>query len=96
MDGLLILLPALVIDLTLGEPPPIIHPVVWMGKVVSFLMRGGSERSPVAQFLYGLGVVLATVGIFVIPVCFFLSYLKSISLIAYVAIAALILKISFS
>jgi len=96
MDGLLILLPALVIDLTLGEPPPIIHPVVWMGKVVSFLMRGGSARSPVAQFLYGLGVVLATVGIFVVPVYFFLSYLKGISLIAYVAIAALILKISFS
>lgn len=43
MDILLILSVALAIDLALGEPPRPIHPVVWMGKVASFLERGGDE-----------------------------------------------------
>jgi len=93
---LLILLLALVIDLTLGEPPRVIHPVVWMGKVVSYLIKGGGERSPTVQFLYGLGVVLVTAGIFVVPVYFVLFYLKSLSLVAYVVLAAVIFKTSFS
>jgi adenosylcobinamide-phosphate synthase len=96
MDVLLILLLALAIDLVLGEPPGVVHPVAWMGKVVSFLIRGGSGHSPKLQFLYGLGVVLVTVGIFAVPVYFILFYLKSLSLVAYVILAALILKSSFS
>lgn len=96
MDVLLILLLALAIDLTLGEPPRVIHPVVWMGKVVSYLIKGGGIRSPTKQFLYGLGVVLVTAGIFVVPVYFILFYLKSLSLVAYIVLAALIFKTSFS
>jgi adenosylcobinamide-phosphate synthase len=96
MDVLLILLLALAIDLALGEPPQFIHPVVWMGKVVSFLIKGGRARSPRVQFFYGLGVVLLTAGIFVVPVYFILFYLKGLSLIAYIVLAAVILKTSFS
>jgi adenosylcobinamide-phosphate synthase len=96
MDALFILLLALVVDLALGEPPTVIHPVVWMGKVVSFLTRGRSGCSPAAQFLRGLGVVLVTTIIFAVPVYFALSYLKGLNLIAYVVIAAVILKTSFS
>ena len=96
MEALFILLLALVIDLTLGEPPRVIHPVVGMGKVVSSLMRGGRSYSPTAQFLYGLGVVLATIGIFAAPVYFVLFYLKSLNLVAYIVIAAVILKTTFS
>jgi adenosylcobinamide-phosphate synthase len=96
MDVLLILLLALAIDLALGEPPRVIHPVVWMGKVVSFLIKGGGTLSPKVQFLYGLGVVLVTVGAFAVPVYFILFYLKGLSLVAYVVLAAVILKTSFS
>lgn len=96
MDVLIILLLALAIDLTLGEPPRVIHPVVWMGKVVSYLIKGGGALSPRAQFLYGLGVVLFMIGIFVAPVYFTLFYLKDLSLVAYVIVAAVILKTSFS
>jgi len=39
MEGLFILLLALVIDILFGEPPRVIHPVVWMGKVISFWQR---------------------------------------------------------
>jgi len=39
MEGLFILLLALVIDILFGEPPRVIHPVIWMGKVISFWQR---------------------------------------------------------
>jgi adenosylcobinamide-phosphate synthase len=96
METLFTLLLALIIDLTLGELPAVIHPVVWMGKVVSFLARGRNGRSPAAQFFHGLGVVLVTAIIFVAPVYFALSYLKGLNLVAYVVIAAVIFKTSFS
>ena len=50
MDFLLILSGALAIDLVLGEPPRLIHPVVWMGKVASFLGRRSVGQSRLAQF----------------------------------------------
>jgi adenosylcobinamide-phosphate synthase len=70
--------------------------VVWIGKVISFLIKGGRRCSSTVQFLYGLGVVLVTVGIFVTPVYFALYYLKDLNSVAYVVIAAVILKTTFS
>ncbi|MFH1639119.1 MAG: cobalamin biosynthesis protein [Chloroflexota bacterium] len=93
---LLIFLLALVIDLILGEPPNFIHPVVWMGKMVSFLVKGGIRHSPAIQFLYGLAAVLITIAVFVIPTCFLLFYLKKLSSVAYVIVAATLLKTTFS
>jgi adenosylcobinamide-phosphate synthase len=96
MEVLLILLLGLVIDVALGEPPPVIHPVSWMGKVISFLAKGGTGRSPLAQFLYGLVIVLLTLVVFVTPVYFLLLYLKDLSLVAYVLAGAVLFKITFS
>jgi len=96
MEILYILLLAVVIDLALGEPPGVIHPVVWMGKVISFLERNSIGRAPAAQFFYGLGMVLVTVGFFVVPAYFILFYLNSLSFTAYVIIAAVFLKPTFS
>jgi adenosylcobinamide-phosphate synthase len=96
MEVILILLLGLAIDLTLGEPPPVIHPVVWMGRVISFLVKGGAGRTPSAQFLYGLAIVLFTVAVFVAPAYFLLFYLKGLSLVAYVIVGALLFKITFS
>jgi len=95
-DILLILAIALAIDLVLGEPPRVIHPVVWMGKVASFLEKGGIGRSPIAQLLYGLGITLVTMGLFVAPAYFILFYLKGISYAAYVIVGAVFLKFTFS
>jgi len=46
MEGLFILLLALVIDILFGEPPRVIHPVVWMGKVISFWQRLAPTSRP--------------------------------------------------
>jgi adenosylcobinamide-phosphate synthase len=96
MEVLLILLLGLAIDVALGEPPPVIHPVVWMGKVASFLVKGGAGRSHLTQFLYGLVIVLFTVAIFVAPAYFLLFYLKGLNLVAYVVAGAVLFKITFS
>ena len=87
---------ALAIDLVGGEPPRAIHPVVWMGKVASFLGRGSISRSPRTQFVYGCGITLVTIGLFVAPAYFMLLYLKSFSFVAYVIVGALLLKYTFS
>jgi len=96
MDTLLILLLALAIDLALGELPRLIHPVVWMGKVTSFLERHSVSRSPSAQFVYGIGITLFLIGLFAAPAYFILFYLKSLSFAAYVIIGAVLLKSTFS
>jgi len=96
MEILLILFLAITIDLALGDPPNVIHPVAWMGKVVSFLEKGSNGQRPVTQFLYGLGIVLVTMGLFVAPAYFILFYLKSLSSVAYVIVGAVLLKSAFS
>ncbi|MDP2730470.1 MAG: cobalamin biosynthesis protein [Dehalococcoidales bacterium] len=96
MEILLILVLAITLDLTIGEPPRAIHPVVWMGKVVSFLVRVGKGRANLHQFFLGMGIVLVTVGLFTIPVFLILFYLKSLNLVAYVVVGSLFLKTTFS
>ena len=82
--------------MALGEPSRVIHPVVWMGKVTSFLEKGGLSRSPRAQFAYGCGMTLLAMGLFAIPAYFMLFYLKSINFVAYVIVGGLLLKCAFS
>jgi len=122
MERVFILLLAVGIDGLFGEPPRLIHPVVWMGKAVSFWERfaltshpspdsgrggRGSPFSPfspspssgegrVRQLVYGAVMVLLTIFIFAWPVYFLLLYVSKISLMAYIIIAALLLKSAFS
>ncbi|MFC2071151.1 cobalamin biosynthesis protein [Chloroflexota bacterium] len=96
MEILIILLLGLAIDLVLGEPHPAIHPIVWMGKLISFLVKIGVDGNLLTQFLYGLAIVLFTLSVFVAPVYFLLFYLKSFSLVAYVVAGAILFKITFS
>ncbi|MFC2013867.1 cobalamin biosynthesis protein [Chloroflexota bacterium] len=96
MDILLILPIALAIDLTLGDPPNVIHPVAWMGKVTSFLEQGGFGQPRLAQFIYGAGMSLLTIGIFTAPAYFMLFYLKGYSFAAYIILASILFKFTFS
>lgn len=96
MELILILALASALDLALGDPPNAIHPVAWMGKVISFLEQGGNKRRPVFQFIYGLLMALFTMALFVIPAYFIVFYLKSLSFPAYIVVAAVLLKCTFS
>ena len=96
MEMLLILLLALIIELVLGDPPNVMHPVAWMGKVTSLLERGCISRSRRVQFIYGMMMVLVTLGLFVAPVYFVLVYLEGLSSVAYIIVGAVLLKSAFS
>jgi adenosylcobinamide-phosphate synthase len=96
METVYILLLALAIDLSLGELPTSLHPVSWMGKVISLLVKGGRKNRPSVQIVCGIIIVLVTLAIFVTPVYFLLFYLKGINPIIYVVVGAVFFKITFS
>ena len=104
MRLLFVLLLALVLDLLLGEPPRAMHPVVWMGKIISFLKKfaPGSYKSSstgggrMRQLIYGGVMVLLTVCIFAAPVYFILLYMSQVSSIAYIIGGAMVLKSAFA
>jgi adenosylcobinamide-phosphate synthase len=97
-----ILLVALTIDTFIGEPPDALHPVVWMGKVISFFeprLYSGSKRQ---QRIKGTLAAIFTIFLFTVPAIFF--QIAGLSLIGgnviylsiYVAVSAYILKSSFT
>ena len=96
MEILFILFLAIIIDFVFGDPPDAVHPVAWMGRVVSCLRKGLKSRSRVIQFIYGMGVVLFVMGLFAVPVYFGLQYLSNFNTAAYIVAGAVILKLSFS
>ena len=96
MELLFVLLLALVLDILLGEPPRAIHPVVWMGKAISFLEKFASPQSARSQLVYGGAMVLLTVFIFASLAYFLLLYISQVSSIAYIITGALLLKPAFS
>jgi adenosylcobinamide-phosphate synthase len=96
MDMLLIVALAVAIDLALGDPPDALHPVAWMGRVISLLEKASLRLNAAGQLAYGIGMTLFTAALFVIPVYFLLSYLHDLNRIAYIIAAAGLLKMTFS
>jgi len=52
-----VILLALLIDLTFGDPPNRLHPVAWMGSAIGWARRHAPKAGHRAQFLYGAGLV---------------------------------------
>ena len=96
MEAVYILIFAVCLDLVFGEPPNVLHPVVWMGQVITLFLRGSQKRSNAVQFVWGLAVTLLTIGIFVAATLFLLKWLRDLNLIAFIIISAVLLKTTFS
>lgn len=62
LEYLIASLIAVAYDLTIGEPPAQVHPVVGMGKLVSLWERIAPRQNPVLQFLFGLLAVIISIG----------------------------------
>ena len=73
-----VLLIALALDLLLPEPPNTIHPVVWMGRLISVFERFATKMGNTVAFL--LGVIMAVV----VPALF-----AAVAWLAIIAIFAL-------
>ena len=55
---LAVVLLALGIDLTLGDPPNRFHPVVWMGSLIQFTRRHRPHNHPLSELAYGALVAI--------------------------------------
>ena len=96
MNILLILALALILDFAFGDPPDAFHPVAWMGKVISSLEKRGMSRPTSSHFAYGVMIAIVVIALFTTPAYLLLSYLESVSLVAYVITGAILLKLTFS
>ena len=96
-DALVILL-ALLLDLTLGEPPNRLHPTVWMGKSIAFAERlaPGPQHPPATQFAYGAAMALLIPTIWGALAWAITAGLLAVHPLAYIAAAAILLKTTFA
>jgi adenosylcobinamide-phosphate synthase len=86
---------AILIDISLGELPTPIHPVVWIGNLIGFLRRfdGGGPRR---QFLVGVGLITINVVVVAVPTFALMWYLRQASLPLYFVVGTYLLTASFS
>ncbi|MDZ4247218.1 MAG: cobalamin biosynthesis protein [Dehalococcoidia bacterium] len=94
--SLLILSLAVTWDLALGEPPRLLHPVVWAGKIIGFLQARGPASGKTGQFLYGMFIVAFCALLFAVPAYFLLAFLKGFNTVIFLVVSAWLLKSSFS
>jgi adenosylcobinamide-phosphate synthase len=96
LDRLYILAGAVALDAALGEPPNLIHPVAWMGKIIGLSERGGKKLRPTGQFIYGMLMTIFITGLFAVSSYYLISYLTDLNQAAYIIVTAILLKLSFS
>jgi adenosylcobinamide-phosphate synthase len=62
MSARVTLLAALGLDQLFGEPPAVLHPVVWIGRLIDVFERLAPKKDAVRQFAYGAAMLVGTVG----------------------------------
>ena len=96
MDIVLILLVALAVEFSVGDPPNAIHPVAWLGKIISFFERFGFRGGKTYQFFYGALLTLILMLSVATATWFIVQWLQSVSYILYILVIGVLLKVSFS
>lgn len=86
---------AVLFDRFLPEPPNAIHPVVWTGRVITVLDRM-APRHPLGAFVFGLGMVVAVVGMATFLAWICMTVLASIHPVVYVLGGAVLLRTTFT
>jgi len=96
MEIIFILLIALAIDLAFGETPNSWHPVAWLGKLIALETKRAPRRGKLIQLVFGIVIVLLTVGAITAPMYFSILYLQELHWLLYVILAGVLLKFTFS
>jgi len=95
IELLIVIFAAVFIDLTLGELPVSIHPVVWMGKSITkirnFLTNTGKNKKRLSGFVMTL-IILITFNLLIIMIL----YISSFNYIIYLAVVSIILSTTFA
>ena len=95
--ALLTLTVAVLVDLLLGEPPNRLHPVVWMGKVISFLDRRVSRGRPRRERAAGVALAMITILLFSFLSLLLLAALRnSLGPLAWAIVGGILLKTMFA
>ncbi|NJE75989.1 adenosylcobinamide-phosphate synthase CbiB [Thermococcus sp. ES12] len=85
MEVLTVFLLALLWDLLIGEPPALVHPVVWFGKLAGFFDERWGRKGPLPDFLAGtltaLVVLLFAIALSLLP--FYLPFPLNYALAVY-------------
>jgi adenosylcobinamide-phosphate synthase len=92
----LLLLLALALDLLLGDPPNRYHPVALMGNLIREMARLAPQEGPTRRFIYGTVLVLGGVVLFSLPLAWVLVWVRKLNPLAYLLVAALLLKATFA
>jgi len=97
IDLLLILSLAVLIDLTLGEPPNWLHPTVWMGRVILYLKNKIRSENARIERMNGVLMALSVIMLFSVPIYCILFLVKGhLGQIAYITTSAFLLKPTFA
>ena len=94
--GAAVLLLALVFDCILGEPPDVLHPVVWMGKLIALLERLFPMGGNATSLLAGAGIALFVPALFGLAAWLAVQGLRELGTVPYLLGGALLLKTTFS
>ncbi len=95
LDGAVLLL-ALALDRVMGEPPPALHPVVWMGRLIALLERFFPAGNRFASMLAGGIAAVFVPALFGGAAWLAVLGLRELGPIAYLLGGALLLKTTFS
>ncbi len=76
--ALLTVIVALLVDRFIGEPPNALHPVVWMGKVISFFDRRISRGHPRRERFYGALMALTVILLFSLLVLLLMALVRDL------------------
>ncbi len=86
---------AATLDRVLPEPPPAIHPVVWIGRATDLLTRR-RPGAPVAAFSYGAAVVVLMVGVSGFLAWLVMEALVTLGPVPYVLGGAVLFRTTFT
>jgi len=103
MEPIILIVLAVFIDLTIGDPPNAVHPVAWMGRFISVLEKIGLLLPRLGQLIYGIFITILVAGIAGAVTYFIMEWLEAtfnplggLTLIVNPLIAAFLLKLSFT
>jgi len=88
---------ALMVDRFLGEPPNRLHPVVWMGAVISFLDRRISRGRPRRERALGIFLALLPMVLFAFLSLLLMAVVRNaLGLLAWALVGGILLKTMFA
>lgn len=95
--ALLTIVVALLVDRFLGEPPNALHPVVWMGKVISFLDKRISRGRSRRERFFGILMAMAVILLFAFLALLFMALVRSfLGLLVWAIVGGVLLKTMFA